>query len=132
MKKKKRIIQFLPNKELMKVLDFNFYYLTPVKGTDYVMQETLHHKCSILEALQYYCKSPHADLFSSHCSNCKIFIDGHNGEAAAYLSIFGGPEFIIAHTEGLTFDEEENSIPVMGVDIHCGNLSLSPKFVIQK
>lgn len=129
----KTIKKFLRNSELLKILDFDFQYLVPADMSEESAREFKSRKCrcSILKALEQYCASKYSDLFSAHCGNCTIYIDGWEGEAAAYLELHG-PEFIIAHTEGLTFDEEEDPTPIMGIDVHWKKLTLSQNFTIQK
>ena len=112
--------QLLKNSELQKLRTFEFRYWDEPKA--------IKVKCSILKAIDYYRRSASADLFVAYCGNCTIYIDGFNHEAAAYLAFKNGPEFIIAASDNLEFEDG----PVqLGIDVHFHNLTLSPDFHIE-
>lgn len=111
--------KYLKNSELQRVLPFEFHYMDC---------KPIMINCSILKAMDYYRRSPSADLFVARCSNCTIYIDGCNKESAAYLAFKNGPEFIIAATDNLKFDDGP---VIFGVDIHIGKTKLSSEFKIK-
>ena len=111
--------KYLSNAELQKIRNFTFYYMD---------SEEIHISCSILKAMEYYRKSPSADLFVSHCNNCNIYIDGWNRTSAAYLGFTKDIEFIIAIDDNMVFDD---GTPEMGLEIYNKLLRLSPTFEIK-
>lgn len=115
--------KYLRNSELQKLLEFEFHYWDEPKA--------IRTKCSILKAMEYFRRSPSADLFIARCSNCTIYIDGSNKDkdAAAYLAFKNGPEFIVAATDNLEF---EDGPVIFGTDVHIGKTMLSPEFKIIK
>ncbi len=90
--------------------------------------DVIRIKCSIEKAMDYYMRSPTADLFVAECKNCKIFIDGYLKNVAAYIGMYGH-EFIIGTSDNFQFDEHA---PTLGVDIYGGGLVISNQFKIAR